>query len=237
MVMRHLTIQTLLLLTFTFSIHAGEFAVAGYVKGKVSVLSADDTAKLWKTFKVNDVLKPGDTIQTGNGSKVDLVFKETEFRIQPNSSFTLKEWNPKQQISKGYLEKGAAWFKVKDFKKGFEVVSPTTTAGVRGTAFGVYYEEKDKKTLTCVCEGKVDVNGKVFSQGTSGTVTLGSDQIESNDYKDLIAKSEKKGFPGGATVQFEKKLKESPLLTSCLSCHKPTGWEAKGIIPDQKYSN
>ena len=75
------------------SLNAEDYAIAGFVKGKVTVLSAGDTSKLWKAFKVNDVIKPGDTLKTGNGSKVDLIYKETEFRIQPNTTFALKEWD------------------------------------------------------------------------------------------------------------------------------------------------
>jgi len=212
-----------------FGLFANDFAVAGFVKGKVSILSANDSSKLWKAFKVNDTLKPGDTLKTGNGSKVDLVFKESELRIQPNTTFVLKEWDSKKQLSKGYIENGAAWFKVKDFKKGgFEVTSPTSTAGVRGTAFGVYYVLKEKKAYTCVCEGKVDVNGTVFAKGSGAGVTEGVSEIEKNDYKDLITKD-------GATVALQKKMKDVPMLNNCLSCHKPIGWEDPNRIPDEKY--
>ncbi|MDZ4725006.1 MAG: FecR family protein [Leptospira sp.] len=211
------------------SLNAEDYAIAGFVKGKVTVLSAGDTSKLWKAFKVNDVIKPGDTLKTGNGSKVDLIYKETEFRIQPNTTFALKEWDTKKQVSKAFVENGSAWFKVKDFKKGnFEVSSPTSTAGVRGTAFGVYFIAKEKKTYTCVCEGKVDVNGSVFEKGSGAGVTEGMSDIEKNEYKGLITKD-------GATLDFQKKMKTVPMLSSCLSCHKPIGWEAKDRIADEKY--
>jgi hypothetical protein len=219
---------------YSNAIFAYDFAVAGFVKGKVSILNADDTSKLWKAFKTNDVLKPGDTLKTGNGSKVDLIFKETEFRIQPNTTFALKEWDTKKQVSKIYIETGAAWFKVKDFKKGtFEVSSPTSTAGVRGTAFGVYFMPKEKKAYTCVCEGKVDVNGTIFNQGTGAGVTEGVSDIEKNEYKALFKKEGKE--VAMATVDFQKKMKDVPMLSNCLSCHKPIGWEAKGITADEKY--
>ncbi|TGN17090.1 FecR family protein [Leptospira idonii] len=223
-----------ILLSVGTAVSANEYAVAGYVKGKVSLLSVGDTAKLWKIVKQNDVIKPGDTIKTGNGSKIDLVFKETEFRIQPNSSFTLKEWDPKSQVSKVYLENGAAWFKVKNFQKGkFEVTTPMATAGVRGTAFGVYYEVKEKRTYTCVCEGKVDVNGTVFSQGTGGVVDE-SASLEKSEYKELFEKGES-GKPGKANLNFQKKMKEAPMLAKCLPCHQTSGWEAKDVLADEKY--
>lgn len=224
------TLFTILTFVMSFTtLTAEDYAVAGYVKGKVSILSADDSAKLWKAFKVNDVIKPGDTLKTGNGSKVDLIFKESEFRIQPNTTFTLKEWDTKKQISSAYVENGAAWFKAKDFKKGkFEVSLPTSTAGVRGTAFGVYYIPKEQVGYTCVCEGKVDVNGTVFTQGNGASVKLGSNEVTKNEYKTLITKE-------GALPEIKDKMKDSPMLSNCLSCHKPKGWDAKDRIPDEKY--
>ncbi|WP_208861363.1 FecR family protein [Leptospira brenneri] len=222
-----LTVFSILLTSV--SLFAEEFAVATFTRGKVSFISASDTSKLWKTLKVNDILKPGDRIKTGNGSKVDFFYKETEIRIQPNTDFTLKEWNSENKVAKAYVEKGAAWFRVSNFKKGnFEVSTPTTTAGVRGTAFGVFYEEKEKTGYTCVCEGQVNINGSDFSKGTGGAVKLGSADLEKNDYKELITKE-------GATLLFKEKRKEFPMLSRCLPCHKPVGWEDKSFIPDETY--
>ncbi|MDF3820715.1 FecR domain-containing protein [Leptospira sp. 96542] len=226
--------HTLLFVAFFISIqsaHSEEFATASFIKGKVSFLSANDTSKLWKTLKVNDSLKPGDRVKTGNGSKVDFIYKESEFRIQQNTDFTLTEWDVSKSNSKIAVEKGAAWFRVKDFKKGnFTVSTPTTTAGVRGTAFGVFYEEKEKKGYTCVCEGLVNINGTDFSKGTGGAVALGKSELEKNEYKELITKE-------GATPKVKEKMKDFPMLAKCLPCHKPIGWKADGVMFDQKYGN
>lgn len=222
-----LTLSSLLLTSVSLS--AEEFAVATFTRGKVSFLSSTDSSKLWKTLKVNDILKPGDRIKTGNGSKVDFLYQETEIRIQPNTDFTLKEWNSDKKIAKAYVQNGAAWFRVNDFKKGsFEVSTQTTTAGVRGTAFGVFYEEKEKKGYTCVCEGLVNINGTEFSKGTGGAVKLGASELEKNDYKGLITKE-------GATIQFQEKRKGNPMLSRCLPCHKPVGWEDTSFTPDETY--
>ncbi|MGE8721065.1 FecR family protein [Leptospira terpstrae] len=217
------------LIMISVSLSADEFAVATFTRGKVSFLSSTDSSKLWKTLKVNDILKPGDRIKTGNGSKVDFLYQETEIRIQPNTDFTLKEWNTENKVAKAYVEKGAAWFRVNNFKKGsFEVSTPTTTAGVRGTAFGVFYEEKEKKGYTCVCEGKVNINGSDFSKGSGGALKMGATDLEKNDYKDLITKE-------GATIQFREKRKEISMLSRCLPCHKPVGWEDTSFTPDETY--
>lgn len=110
-----LTLSSLIMISVSLS--ADEFAVATFTRGKVSFLSSTDSSKLWKTLKVNDILKPGDRIKTGNGSKVDFLYQETEIRIQPNTDFTLKEWNTENKVAKAYVEKGAAWFRVSNFKK------------------------------------------------------------------------------------------------------------------------
>lgn len=222
-----LTLTSLILISVSLS--AEEFAVATFTRGKVSFLSSTDSSKLWKTLKINDILKPGDRIKTGNGSKVDFLYKETEIRIQPNTDFTLKEWNSENKVAKAYVDKGAAWFRVSNFKKGsFEVSTPTTTAGVRGTAFGVFYEEKEKKGYTCVCEGLVNINGSEFAKGSGGALKMGATEIEKNDYKDIITKE-------GATIKFREKRKEMPMLSRCLPCHKPVGWEDSSFTPDETY--
>ncbi|TGM38560.1 FecR family protein [Leptospira biflexa] len=215
----------------TVSLFAEEFAVATFTRGKVSFLSASDTSKLWKTLKVNDVLKPGDRIKTGNGSKVDFLYQETEIRIQPNTDFTLKEWNSDKKEAKAFVQNGAAWFRVNNFKKGsFEVSTPTTTAGVRGTAFGVFFEEKEKTGYTCVCEGLVNINGEDFAKGTGGAKKVGATELEKKQYKDIITKD-------GATILLKEKRKEFPMLNRCLPCHKPIGWEDKSFTPDETYGN
>ncbi|EMY71705.1 FecR family protein [Leptospira vanthielii] len=222
-----LTLSSLILISVSLS--AEEFAVATFTRGKVSFLSVSDSSKLWKTLKVNDILKPGDRIKTGNGSKVDFLYQETEIRIQPNTDFTLKEWNSDKKVAKAYVEKGAAWFRVSNFKKGsFEVSTPTTTAGVRGTAFGVFFEEKEKKGYTCVCEGLVNINGSDFAKGSGGALKMGATDLEKNDYKDIITKE-------GATIKFREKRKEMPMLSRCLPCHKPVGWEDTSFTPDETY--
>ncbi|TGL74415.1 iron dicitrate transport regulator FecR [Leptospira levettii] len=224
-----ISLTLLLFLLTSISLSAEEFAVATFTRGKVSFLPASDTSKLWKTLKVNDVLKPGDRIKTGNGSKVDFLYQETEIRIQPNTDFTLKEWNSDKKVAKAFVQNGAAWFRVNGFKKGsFEVSTPTTTAGVRGTAFGVFFEEKEKKGYTCVCEGQVNINGIDFVKGTGGAKKEGATELEKNEYKEMITKD-------GATVLLNEKRKHMPMLNRCLPCHKPIGWEDKNFTPDETY--
>lgn len=211
------------------NLYANEYAVASFVKGKVNILSSSDSQKLWKALKINDPIRPGDRIKTGNGSKVDFTFQESEFRLQPNTDFTLKEWDAKKKTSSIHVETGASWFRVKGFQSGnFQVSTPTTTAGVRGTAFGVFYEEKEKKGYTCVCEGKVNINGTDFTKGTGGALAKGATDLEKNEYKDLITKE-------GSTILMKERMKSMPMLSRCLPCHKPIGWTSDGFLPDEKY--
>lgn len=213
------------------NLSAQEYAVATFVKGKVHVLSAADTSKLWKAIKVNETIRPGDKIKTGNGSKVDFIFKESEIRLQSNTEIVLEEWNAQKQTSKIFVEEGATWFKAKDFKKGsFSVSTPTSVAGVRGTAFGVYYEKKEKVAYNCVCEGSVEINGTLFSKGTGGSVSEVTKEVTKNEYKDLVTKE-------GATLKFKEMKKRMPMLDRCLPCHKPIGWEDSNRVPDEKYGN
>lgn len=55
-----------------------------------------------------------------------------------------------------------------------------------------------------------------------------SHNVEKVSYKGEIEKLD-------ALIGFKKKVEESPVLKGCLSCHKPKGWEIKGIIKDSTY--
>ena len=57
---------------------------------------------------------------------------------------------------------------------------------------------------------------------------MGSADIDMSSYKNLIVKKE-------SMPEFEAKVKENPMLKTCLSCHTPKGWTAPGIMKDDKY--
>lgn len=203
--------------------------------GKVSVKSTDSKNE-WKPLKLNDKVKDGDTLMTGNGSMATISYKESEFKLTQNSTLVVNSLYSKEKDGSVEVKQGLAWFKLVNLGgKKFNSITPTSSAGVRGTAFATVYDEKAKADLTCVCEGKVEVTsltagGKpsIVKKGNGVSVKSGDASILPISYKGEMLKGE--SFPG-----FEKKVKAYPILKNCLSCHTPNGWKAEGFTRDEKY--
>lgn len=209
-------------------------AVASFVVGKVSIKSSGDTK--WKPLKKDEKVGNGDTIMTGNGSATTFVYKGSEFKILANSTLVVNSLYSKDTEGSVEVKNGSAWFKLVDLGgKKFTARTPTSTAGVRGTAFATLYDEKSKIAMNCVCEGKVEVSStesgaksKLVEKGNGSSLKMGSGNVDVGSYKNIIVKNE-------AMPEFESRLKESSMLKTCLSCHSPKGWTAPGVIKDDKY--
>ncbi|MBK8398581.1 MAG: FecR domain-containing protein [Leptospiraceae bacterium] len=209
-------------------------AKVSFLIGKVSVKSSTDTK--WKSLKKNDTIENGDTVMTGNGSLTTILYKGSELKISPNSTIVVSSLYTKEVEGKIEVKNGGVWSKLVNLGgQKFTTVSPTSTAGVRGTAFATIYDEKSKVGMHCVCEGKVEVTSnetggksKLVEKGNGSSLKMGSSEIDMSSYKNLIVKKE-------AMPEFETKIKDSPLLKNCLSCHTPKGWSATGVVKDDKY--
>ena len=118
----------------------------------------------------------GDTLRTDARSQVDLRYVDgTRMRVGPNSRLTVL----KDQINRRTeaettmfkLDLGRVWvriLKVLSQKSKFDVITPTATAGVRGTIFAVEVTPEGK-TLVSVKEGKVAVKtGQTEAQVAQG---------------------------------------------------------------------
>jgi hypothetical protein len=213
---------------------ADDSAKVSFVVGKVSAKPSSDAKASWKLLKKDDLVNSGDTIMTGNGSQVTLLYNSSEFKIAPNSTLVLKSLHTKDKDGEVEVSSGFAWFKLDKLgKQTFKATTPASTAGVRGTAFAALYDEKTKVAMNCVCDGKVEVagsaKGTVVSRGSGSLVKAGEDKVDTFSYKGLIEKT------GAALPEFEKKIKENPTLKNCLSCHTPKGWKIEGIAKDEKY--
>lgn len=222
-------------LFISFSIYSESVATITSVIGKVSIKSLN-SKDLWKTVKVNDKLNEGDILNTGNGSMATIIYKDSEFKMTQNSTLAVNSFYAEDKDASVEVKQGLVWFKLVNLNgKKFNSISPTSSAGVRGTAFATVYEEKAKADLTCVCEGKVEVTpnatgGKpVFvEKGKGVNIKSGETNITPISYKGEMLKGE--SLPG-----FEKKIKTYPILKNCLTCHTPNGWKADGFLKDEKY--
>ncbi|MCB1191708.1 MAG: FecR domain-containing protein [Leptospiraceae bacterium] len=228
------------LLVSTVLADASDSAFVSFVKGKVYVSSASKGKAKWKQIKKGDVINSGDTIKTGNGSMATLIYKESEFKIQPNSDLVIESLYKKNTDGKVKVEKGSAWFKIKNLGGSkFFSNTPVSVAAVRGTAFATTYSPKEKRSMNCVCEGSVEIQGKeVIRKGTGGMVVGGKPEIGKTSYKDLISKIENNGKTSVVAMPaFKDYVTKFPEMKSCLSCHTPKGWTWKGVAKDDKYGN
>ena len=226
------------ILLFSFSIfsQATEKAKVSFLIGKVSVKTTEANSN-WKLAKVGDMLNEGDTIMTGNGSLTNISYKGSDFKLQPNTTLVLKSLFSKDKEGSLEVKNGMAWFKLVDLKgQKVNAVTPTSVAGVRGTAFATSYDEKTKMAMNCICEGKVEIGSteagaksKLVEKGSGGAVKEGGKEVILSDYKKDIVKAT-------AKPSFEQKVKDAPILKNCLTCHKPTGWTIEGVTTDEKYT-
>jgi hypothetical protein len=103
------------------------------------------------------VIQTGDRIDTGPGAGLVFVLGNSSFLVRQNSRMAVERGFTLNVISVLRLVTGAV---VSVWGKGTsrQIVTPTLTAGIRGT--GVYTEvfpERNNRTYFCNCYGEVDV--------------------------------------------------------------------------------
>ena len=100
-------------------------------------------------------IQTGDALQTGPNSTLTFVLGNSAFHVRQNSSLTLERGNTLNAVSLLRLLSGAVG---SVWGKGNlrQIVTPTLTAGIRGT--GVYTEIfPDQRSYFCNCYGVVDM--------------------------------------------------------------------------------
>lgn len=124
---------------FMFSTFAANFtAQVTEVSGKAEVLQGTE----WKSLKIGDVLKNGDTIQTGFKSSLVLKVKDSIVNVSALTRMTVEQLseNPQKDNVRVFVKTGSISSDVKkseNKKLGFTVRTPVATASVRGTEFSV----------------------------------------------------------------------------------------------------
>lgn len=188
----------------------------------------------WKIVKPGDKITEGSVIRTGNGSRLTLNVEGSEFKLAPNTEIELNSLPLDKKDGKVNVTRGFTWYKMINLKGNqFSVSTPTTTAGVRGTAFSAMYDHRKNESKNCICEGSVNVAGgkedkpMLLSAGSGASVSKNG-KLQEESYKEFIVKME-------ALPEFKTKIAKSPMLVNCLSCHTPKGWDQKGILRDEKY--
>jgi hypothetical protein len=121
---------------FILNLQAAEIT---FMEGNVQVQSGPQ--KAWQKASVGMKVNIGDSIQTARSSKADVALdenKENLIRIEENTLVILNSLTP-GQINKLDLSHGKIFSNVEKVKKqlSFEISTPSSVAGVRGTGWSV----------------------------------------------------------------------------------------------------
>jgi len=116
-----------------------------YLEGNVQV--QPDGEEEWKKAEKGMQLNIGDSIRTARHSKVDIALdkeKKNTIRIDPKTMIVLNSAMP-GSIDRLDLSRGKVYSNLENIKAGldFEVSTPSTVAGVRGSSYSVYSERDE----------------------------------------------------------------------------------------------
>ena len=153
------------------------------VEGQVEVMSGGET--VWKPLTVKSPVYRSDTIKTGAVGQAEIfLLDETTFNIGPRTTVKVEKFvysaAGNQRESRINILMGNVKFQVRRFfsqKSTFEVSTPTTVAGVKGTRFIVWVISPEL-TRTAVLDGEVLVRNILAT--VSGEVLL-----HSNTFTDI----------------------------------------------------
>lgn len=130
-----------------------------YLKGNAIIEHIEaDGSKKTIAAKVGEKVFVGDTIVTADSSTAVFEVIGAQMEIQKNSRFVYARGGNDKEV---YLQGGNAWTSVSKLENGrkFNLRTPNTVAGVRGTKFYTFTDGKNAGT--CHCEGKVVTKNSV----------------------------------------------------------------------------
>jgi hypothetical protein len=123
-------------------------------RGNIVELSGDALLN-GQRLASNNTIQTGDQLETGPGSHLVFVIGDAAFQVRPNSSLVVERGSTLNAVSVLRLIAGAVG-SVWGRGTSRQIVTPTLTAGIRGT--GVYAEVFPLgRTYFCNCYGIVDV--------------------------------------------------------------------------------
>ena len=155
---KYYLISLFLILLFTsvnFSFPRVDAAEIVYTKGKVQVQFGKD--KIWRGAKTGMRMDSGDSLKTARRSHADIALDKDNFiRVQEQTLVVFDSTTP-GLINKFDLSQGELYANVESIREGlsFEVSTPSSVVGVRGT--GWYVKSDFKKDEILVHEGTVFV--------------------------------------------------------------------------------
>jgi hypothetical protein len=194
----------------------GALAAQAQARSNIVELRGDATLNGERLTAAHTV-QTGDTVATGPGSTAIFVLGNSAFHVRQNSTLTLERGASLFAVSVLRLLTGAV---ASVWGKGNRrlIVTPTATAGIRGT--GVYTEvfsQQDGRSYLCNCYGEVDI-------------TAGGDQLVSRSsyHQSFWAEASPKDghmiTPAGAINHTDEELEFLARLTD-----QRTAWQIAGF--------
>ena len=196
---------------FTAYVYAKSPVTVKMLKGEAKVTVLEGTAKAFcpgqknlRNLKIEDVLKSGCEISTGEKSRLELILPDNStIRFSENTKFRLLQASVDEAGTRDIkvsVAMGKIWSNVSKALGGkgrFEVSCENAVAGVRGTIYRMDVET-DKSALVKVYDGEVSVAGikppeqlseKVFAapQRISGpTVVAGPKRVSMEEWVYIV---------------------------------------------------
>ena len=184
--------------------------------GKAQVLPAG--AKEWRDLQVKTIVNEKDRIRTAKGAKLTIVYKKSQIRLGGETDLVIASLAGNKSPTKVDLKSGFSWFSVKGGQP-FQVTTPTSLAGVRGTKFAMASD--DSGSISCVCEGVVETAllskstlKKEAKQGDSHSFTADG-RVLLKDFGKYFRKLK-------ADRSFGREIEKDKKLAGCTNCHRMT---------------
>lgn len=135
----------------------------GQAIGQVATLTGE--ARTTKgALSIGDPVHVGDRIHTGKDTILRLLLdKDVAIQVGPETEFTIDRPAPRK-LSIG-LAAGMILSRARDLLKSgrqYELKTRDAVMGVRGTTFFVK-KERNEPSFVCACNGKVAINGNVYT--------------------------------------------------------------------------
>ncbi|HPS59438.1 MAG TPA: FecR domain-containing protein [Spirochaetota bacterium] len=131
-------------------------------KNKVYILSFSGmvTVNSGQVKSTGYAIEFGNTIETAKNSFCDIIINDKNIiRLKENTRLVFNIYGKSNElvVGKGWI---AAVIRKKFTREGsFTIITPTSTASIRGTSFCIKVEN-DRNTYFCVCNGSVSLNCK-----------------------------------------------------------------------------
>jgi hypothetical protein len=193
----------------------GSLGVQAQARTNIVELLGDATLNGQRLTPQNTI-QTGDVLRTGPQSTLTFVVGNSAFHVRQNSYLAVERGNSLSTISLLRLITGAV---VSVFGKGAprQIVTPTVTAGIRGT--GVYTEvfpDQNGRSYLCNCYGTVDV-----ASGTDRITSVSS--YHQSFYGETSAKDGRWLTPAKAINHTDEELEYLARLAN-----QRTAWQIAG---------